>query len=1373
MKKVLLIFIGLLLSQFSLRGQCPTSIIISGPTSVCLGSANIYSINKALGPHQNTVTNPWSVSGGGTILLESDNITSVNWTTLGTYTLSFNLVVFGCASITATLDVTVINSIAPSVSSISGPTSLCVGQQGTYLVTPQAGMTTIWSTLPADQVGFSIVTNENQATVIPTSAMDIEILASYSNGTCVGSSMIIPINVNAGTSAINISGPTTICLGSISSYMVFGERSDNFSWSLSLPSGGTITTSGNNNNIANINWSATGTYILTAVATNTCNTNTRSATYSITVVPPVGTVGNILSQNATLCHGVSQIFSIPAVTNATSYSWVFTPSSGSPSTVQTNSPSVSNIFSTGGSYTLTVTAQNTACKSVSTPYSFSIIGFQQVSPIITVQTTVACINNKVNLSVTPATGYSFTWFIGDGTITGQSNSNTISAQWPTSGTKPISVLASSSCDQISMPLPLPLPPVDGPPLQPISILIQPPLPINLGSIIPPQNSQICLGDFYYSLQTDPISVSKVVWNTLPLNSGSINYSNNTITGSVLVGEASVKWLAPGNQILVATATNSCGNTAQTSIPVQVNNASQPVVTISGNTSVCLNSTQTYTATPSGLNYAWSCVGCQITNTTGNTVTVLWNTYGGEAIYVTPSLNQCQGNLTPYYPSVNASFLNSTLTPPAVCSGSTFTYNGTSQTFGATLTWSRAIIPGIAQTMSSGNCCISEVLTNTTTSPINVTYVYTITSGGCSNYQNVVVTVNPTATVAAVANQTVCSNTSTAAVAFSGNANSYSWVNDSPSVGLPASGTGNIPAFTVANTTYPITATITVTAHGNYCTSTTSFNITINPSLTFGTNRAIGNQTLCNATSTIPITFNSNSSANFSWINDTPSIGLAGRGTGSINPSTGVGAINAFTATNTGTYTVTANITINLISVINGLSCVGASSTVQIAVNPTPVVNQISNLTYCNNSSTNAISFSGIATNYYWTNNNTSIGLSAYASSTTGINSFTATNTSSIPVTSTITVLPYYAFLGAQPQVNTSGALCYGASSSFTIAVNPTPAMPMITASGSTTFCQGNSITLTSSSGSSYLWSTGATTQAITASAGGNYSVAVTNANGCSVNSAATTVTVNPLPTITIFPNSISICSGAVSRPFTASGALTYNWFPNTGLSSGTGATVTASPSTTTTYTVTGTTAGCQGTALITVTVNPNPSVSITASPGINVCSQSIMLTAYPSGGTYAWSSDVDGTLGTRQTQPVSTGNVATFTVVVTVAGCSSSNSKSTVATGGNCRYQLRIDAGNPLPDSPVPDSELPTVDTITAYPNPASSIIDVAVPWRAMEDTPVLLYDLYGTPVATTILKKGEWKTVINVSGYAEGMYIVRLVTGDLINVTKVMVIHK
>ena len=84
-------------------------------------------------------------------------------------------------------------------------------------------------------------------------------------------------------------------------------------------------------------------------------------------------------------------------------------------------------------------------------------------------------------------------------------------------------------------------------------------------------------------------------------------------------------------------------------------------------------------------------------------------------------------------------LSSSLTATAT-SSSAFNYTATSSTAGTTFAWSRAAVTGISNAAATGNGDISETLVNTTMSPVNVTYVYTLTANGCTNTQNVVVTV---------------------------------------------------------------------------------------------------------------------------------------------------------------------------------------------------------------------------------------------------------------------------------------------------------------------------------------------------------------------------------------------------------------------------------------------------------------------------------------------------------------------------------------------------------------------------------------------------------------------------------------------------------
>lgn len=165
-----------------------------------------------------------------------------------------------------------------------------------------------------------------------------------------------------------------------------------------------------------------------------------------------------------------------------------------------------------------------------------------------------------------------------------------------------------------------------------------------------------------------------------------------------------------------------------------------------------------------------------------------------------------------------------------------------------------------------------------------------------------------------------------------------------------------------------------------------------------------------------------------------------------------------------------------------------------------------------------------------------------------------------------------------------------------------PTTPTITASGPLTICQGDSVTLSSSSAFSYLWSTGATTQSITVNSSAVYTVSTNQTPACTqgtiacttcgVGTASETVSVNPLPAVGVSPSAPSTCIGS-SLNLTANGANTYQWSPATGLSATSGATVSASPSANSTYTITGTDAfGCIGTATVALTVNPKPTVDV-------------------------------------------------------------------------------------------------------------------------------------------------------------------------------------
>jgi gliding motility-associated-like protein len=121
----------------------------------------------------------------------------------------------------------------------------------------------------------------------------------------------------------------------------------------------------------------------------------------------------------------------------------------------------------------------------------------------------------------------------------------------------------------------------------------------------------------------------------------------------------------------------------------------------------------------------------------------------------------------------------------------------------------------------------------------------------------------------------------------------------------------------------------------------------------------------------------------------------------------------------------------------------------------------------------------------------------------------------------------------------------------------------------------------------YAWNPGGSTSpGLTNIAAGNYSLTVTDANGCTTNENYTVTTTGSIP-IDIVPTSAFITQGDSVQLTVTGSAITWSWTPPTGLSCTDCENPIASPQTTTIYTVTGTDfEGCSGTAEITIVVDP-------------------------------------------------------------------------------------------------------------------------------------------------------------------------------------------
>ena len=220
-------------------------------------------------------------------------------------------------------------------------------------------------------------------------------------------------------------------------------------------------------------------------------------------------------------------------------------------------------------------------------------------------------------------------------------------------------------------------------------------------------------------------------------------------------------------------------------------------------------------------------------------------------------------------------------------------------------------------------------------------------------------------------------------------------------------------------------------------------------------------------------------------------------TGSLLWSTGA-TTTSITVTTPGTYTVTQT--------VNGCtSQAGSGEATPKTIPAAPVVGVVNN---CGNS---VLTASGYTGTLLWS---------------------TGETTASITVTAG----------GTYTVTQTVNGCTSPAGSGVANPVDPNSSKPTITAGGATTFCQGGSVTLTSSLPNGNLWSTGATTRSITVNTGGSYSVTNTNAGSCQSTSDAVLVVVNPLPAGTISSLTGTVCSNEnASVVFNAtSGTGPYN-----------------------------------------------------------------------------------------------------------------------------------------------------------------------------------------------------------------------------------------
>lgn len=324
--KLLSFFILLIayLNPISVLAQCPSSVSISANTgnSICTGTEVTFTANVN-GGDSSTFTYQWKVgtSDTGTNSNVFKSSTLSNGQKVKVVVSSSDAT---CSNVTSTeLTMVVLANRNPTASISSNKTSICPGENITFTANNTDGGSNpqyaffINGTTAAAQTGTSNIFSSSDF----TSGNNTVRVVLTSNYICLATNTaeatINTINVKAGIPAKPgaISGSGDICPGISGTYSI-ANVSDATEYIWTLPSGWSGSSTSNSINVTSGNNSGT----ISVAAKNSCGTS-EVQTLSVTIKPGTPTQPGTISGSNSVCPGVSETYSIAAVTGANSYIW--------------------------------------------------------------------------------------------------------------------------------------------------------------------------------------------------------------------------------------------------------------------------------------------------------------------------------------------------------------------------------------------------------------------------------------------------------------------------------------------------------------------------------------------------------------------------------------------------------------------------------------------------------------------------------------------------------------------------------------------------------------------------------------------------------------------------------------------------------------------------------------------------------------------------------------------------------------------------------------------------------------------------------------------------------------------------------------------
>lgn len=619
-------------------------------------------------------------------------------------------------------------------------------------------------------------------------------------------SNIIVLNVNPlPTGTGTISGPSIFCPGQAGVAYSISDVSYATSYNWSLPTGASIV-AGAGTSAITVNF-GTNSGNISATPVNACGNGT-AVSKAVTITSLPAATGTFTTSTSTVCGGqVGVVYTIAAVTGATSYNWTV-PAGATITSASSNTNSITVTFGiTSGN--VAVTPVNSCGNGTSRSLAVTVNSVPAAAGTISGLTGVCRGQTNVAYSipaVTAATSYS--WSIPSGvTITSGAGTRSIIVTYTASSISGIiKVTPVNTCGNGAS--------------SSVSVTVSTSVPSAAGTISGPTSACAGTTGLVYSIA----AVSNATGYNWVVPSGS-TITSGLNTNSITVNLGSVS----GN--VTVTPTNGCGSGAvSAAFPVSVNPLPATAGAITGSVSVCAGTSGLTYSIPASANatgYTWTVPsGAVITagaNTRSITVT-MGSTSGNIAVTPTNACGNGTGNSVAVYVITQPLAAGAISGADEICKNTTGLIYSISPVSDATsYTWTVPV--GATVTSGAGTSSIT-ISAGTVGGNISVTPVNSCFNGAASSKAVGVANAAPSAAGIIRGPGTVCANVvgGSYSLAPVSGATSYVWAVPSGATVVSGQGSNSI-SVTFGSTPGNISVTpVNVCGNGN----SSSLVIGINP-----------------------------------------------------------------------------------------------------------------------------------------------------------------------------------------------------------------------------------------------------------------------------------------------------------------------------------------------------------------------------------------------------------------------------------------------------------------------------------------------------------------------------------------------------------------